>query len=104
MSSELVANKILLWLGEIPESYAQPDDKWPAIFAIVFFHILPIALGLLFISPLFWLWFKKKKWTLRNLGLAILQGVALVIIGLMLLFFFAAYLQGKAFEALNGIS
>ena len=97
------ADRILLWFGTDPTQFSAPD-KWPAVFVEVFFYISPFIFALLFFSPFLVIVLKKKKWTLRNIGFAILQGIALVIIGLMLLFFLAAYLQGKAFEALNGIS
>lgn len=102
MADDLLADKILLWFGTDPTQYSSPD-KWPAVMVEIFFHILPIIFGLLLIAPFFWIWFKKKKWTLRNIGLALVQGIGLVILALVLLFFLAAYLQGKAFEALNSV-
>lgn len=102
MSEEILADKILRWIGENPIAY-YPEDKWPAIVAKSFLYSLPVVFGLLLIAPFFLIWLKKKKWTLRNIGLAILQGIGLIILGLILLFFFAAYLQGKAFEALNSV-
>lgn len=103
MAAELLADKILRWLGENPAAYPQVDDKWPAIAAILFFYSLPIIFGLLLIAPFIWIWFKKKrKFTLKNIGIAILQSIGLVFLGLLGLFLLAMFFQGLAFRALQG--
>lgn len=102
MANELLADKILRWLGNNPAAYPQADDKWPVIFADIFFYSLPYIFGLLFFSPFIWMLIKKKKFTLKTTGMAALQGVGLMILGVVVLYLLASYLQGQAFKALNG--
>lgn len=102
MADELLADKILYWLSTDPTQYSAPD-KWPAVTVKIFFLALPFIFGLLVIAPFIWIWFKKKrKFTLKNIGIAILQSIGLVILGLLALFLLAMFLQGLAFRALQG--
>ena len=103
MTSEEIANALLRWFGENPDAYPQLDDKWPAIAAMVFLYSLPVIFGLLVLFPFFWIWHKKKKFTLKNLGKAFLQAIGLVALGILALFLLISWLQGQAFQALYGV-
>lgn len=102
MADEILPDKILRWFGTDPTQYGTPD-KWPAVTVEIFFRALPVIFGILIIAPFIWIWFKKKrKFTLKNIGIAILQSIGLVILGLLALFLLAMFLQGLAFRALQG--
>lgn len=98
----MIADRILELLGNTPAAYG-PKDKWPVIFADLFFYSLPIIFILLFVAPFIWIfWYKKRPFTLRTFGLTLLKGVGFVFLGLVALFFLASYLQGLAFRAIHG--
>ena len=102
MSDEIFVDKLLRWLETDPVQYSAPD-KWPAVIVQIFFYSLPIIFGLLIIAPFIWIWFKKKrKYTLKNTGLALVQSVGLVVLGLLVLYMLAMFFQGLAFRAFYG--
>lgn len=99
---EILADRILRWLGNNPAAYPQLDDKWPVIVADLLFYSLPIIFGLLFLLPLLWLWFGKKKLTLRSVGLALLKGLGLVVLGVIGWFLFLSFGLGQIARELYG--
>lgn len=101
MSEEILADRLLRWLGRNPAAYPQIDDKWPVIFSEVFSRILPFLFGILILLPFFWLWHKKKKWTLKNIGLAILQSIGLAVVGVVFYFLLLSFALGQIFQAIN---
>ncbi|TVM01273.1 MAG: hypothetical protein CV087_11090 [Candidatus Brocadia sp. WS118] len=101
MTNESIANYLLRWLGNNPAAYPQLDDKWPVIFADMLFYSIPVFFIVLFIFPFFWLWLKKRKLSLKNFGIAIVQSIGLIILGIIGLFFLYSFMLGQIAQQIN---
>lgn len=82
----MLADLLLRLLGNNPAAYPTATDKWIKISVIFTFYAVPILLGLLFTSPFIFLWIGKKKFSIRNLLLAMLIGALLLSLGIGLIY------------------
>ena len=98
----MLADFLLKLLGNNPAAYPTVEDKWITISVELTMYSIPILLVLLLISPFVFLWLRKKRFSLKNIVLAILVSAALVSLALYGLWLSFWYLQGLAFRDLHG--
>lgn len=100
----MLADFILRILGRTPEAYPQGDDKWAAIFVDAAEFIVPIIMLLLFLSPIFFIKIRKKKFTALNVILSIIIGGVLAYGVWLLNEWSYGYGQGAVFRKIYGES
>lgn len=88
---------LLQFIGEDPGAYSQAGDKWIVLWVRIIIFAVPLYLFFLLLAPFLFLWWKKKRFSLRNIVLAFLVSVALVGVGLFSLIVAFYLLQGAAF-------
>lgn len=98
----MLADFLLKLLGNNPAAYPTAEDKWITISVELTMYSIPIILILLFISPFIFLWICKKRFTLKNIVIALITSTALVSLALFGLWLAFWYLQGLAFRDLYG--
>ncbi|MEX1112602.1 MAG: hypothetical protein WEC84_04010 [Candidatus Andersenbacteria bacterium] len=72
----MVADILLRILGDNPGPY-YPEDKWPAIFAILSELIVPYGQTMLFLAPFLVTYLWKRKFTPTSVGVSLAIGILL---------------------------
>ncbi len=100
----MIADTLLRLLGANPIAYPDPEDKWIVIGVRAAFVAVPIILIILFLAPFLYLWFKKKRFTLRNVLISLLVGAVLLALGVGGVYVTILILHGLAVQDIYGDS
>jgi len=93
MDNIVIVDTLLRLVGSDPGQYGR-SDKWPSFFALLFIYSFPIVLILLFFIPFFYIWRKKKRWTIRNVIIGLLISTLLVAAGVGTYYFIFILVAG----------
>lgn len=93
----MIVDYLLYLLNGDPGAYYTSEDKWIAAGARFIIFAIPFYLLFLFLAPFLYIWWKKKRFSFKTIGIAVVTSVALVAFGLLSLVAAFYVLQGAAF-------
>lgn len=82
----MFADFLLKLLGNNPAAYPTAEDKWITISVELTMYSIPIFLILLLISPFIFLWLRKKRFSLKNIVIAVIVSAALVTLAIFFIY------------------